>query len=426
MRISVFGLGYVGCVTAACLAKDGHEVIGVDIDSIKRDAIHHGRSPIIEAGLEEVIQGGISGGSLQVTNDHMEAVLNTDASLICVGTPSLENGNIDLTHVRRVCRQIGFGFKQKENFHTVVLRSTILPGTTEQMLIPILERAAKKKAVMDFGVCVNPEFLRQGEAINDFYNPSRIIIGSTDDKTCNIVREIYKHIGAPVIHTDIRTAEFIKYVDNSFHALKICFANEIASISRKHGINSFKVMEIFGLDQKLNISRAYLRPGFAFGGSCLPKDVRAIVYQSRRDDLEVPLLDSIVRSNETQITVAVNQVLRTRKKRIGVLGLSFKAGTDDLRESPIVRLIEALIGKGLDIRVYDKFVSLARIFGANKAFITKGIPHIESLMSDSVEGVIEFGDVVVIASSQKEFGEVVTLLRKDQELIDLVGISGQT
>ncbi|MHA1370978.1 MAG: nucleotide sugar dehydrogenase [Promethearchaeota archaeon] len=423
MNISIFGLGYVGCVTAACLAKEGHLVMGVDIDKIKLDAISRKKSPIVEKGLEEIIEQVVSTGKLKVTYDHTEAVLNTDVSMICVGTPSHENGSIDLRPLQRVCEEIGKAINIKKGFQTLVLRSTILPGTTEEILIPIVERASGKRLSLDFDVCVNPEFMREGESIYDFYNPARIIIGTREDKTFNVVKKIYSSISAPIIRTNIRTGEFIKYIDNSFHALKVCFANEIASISKANGINCFEAMEIFASDEKLNISSAYLRPGFAFGGSCLPKDLRAILYKSVRDDLELPLLDSILKSNEKQVQRAINEIYRTGKKRIGLLGLSFKAGTDDLRESPNIRLIEVLLGKGLSVSIYDKYVSLAKIFGKNREFIEKQIPHIACLLTASIDEVIDRSEVIVIANSQTEFSKIRGLMRKDHILIDLVGIT---
>ena len=425
MKISIFGLGYVGCVTAACLAKEGHTVIGVDIDKIKLDALIHKKSPIIEKGLEPIIDQVVSNGTLKVTSDHTEAVLTSDVSMICVGTPSHENGSIDLHYLQKVCEEIGKVLNIKKGFHTLVLRSTILPGTTEEIIIPILEKASEKSISRDFDVCVNPEFMREGESIYDFYNPIRILIGAHKVEAFNVVKEIYKSIPAPIIHTAIRTAEFIKYIDNSFHALKICFANEIATISKANRINGYEVMEIFSRDEKLNISKAYLRPGFAFGGSCLPKDLRAILYKCLRDDLELPLLDSILKSNEKQIQRAINDIFRTQKKRIGLLGLSFKEGTDDLRESPSIRLIEALLSKGLEVIIYDKDVTLANIFGKNREFIEKQIPHITCLLTNSIDEVIDHAEVVVIANSQKEYSKILGLMRKDQIIIDLVGITIQ-
>lgn len=423
MNISIFGLGYVGCVTGACLAKEGHLVMGVDINKVKIDAISQKKSPIVEKGLDEMVDLVVSSGALTVTYDHTEAILNTDVSMICVGTPSHENGSIDLRPLQSVCQKIGEAINRKKGFHTVVLRSTILPGTTEEILIPLIEEASGKKVSLDFDVCINPEFMREGESIHDFYNPARIIIGALNDRSFDVVKEIYRSISAPLIRTNIRTAELVKYVDNSFHALKICFANEIASISKTNGIDCFEVMEIFRRDEKLNISSAYLRPGFAFGGSCLPKDLRAILHKSVRDDLELPLLDSILRSNERHLQRAISEIYRTGKKKIGLLGLSFKVGTDDLRESPSVRLIEALLGKGMTISIYDRYVSLAKLFGRNREFIEKQIPHIASLLTESIDEVIDRSEVIVIANSQKEFSNISASMRKDQVLIDLVGIT---
>jgi GDP-mannose 6-dehydrogenase len=423
--ISVFGLGYVGAVSLACLAENGHKAIGVDVNPLKADIINQGRSPIIENGLEEMIKKGVDSGSIQAIMDSREAVRTTDISFISVGTPSNGNGSLDLKYVEKVAREIGKALAVKNAYHVVVLRSTVLPGTTEELLIPILEQESGKKCGVDFGVCFNPEFLREGTAIKDFYDPPFTVIGSNDEKAAEMVRELYSMLNAPLRMVHIREAEMIKYACNAFHALKVTFANEIGSICKAGGIDSHKVMEIFCLDTKLNLSPYYLKPGYAFGGSCLPKDLRALVYLGRHFDLSLPILESIIPSNDLQVERAYQMVTQAGSKRVGVLGFSFKAGTDDLRESPIVELIERLIGKGYDIQVYDKNVSLANLYGANRAYIEKEIPHIAQLMRDRIEDVIEGSDVIVIGNNSPEFQNVQSRYNGHHVTIDLVRAAGK-
>ena len=423
MRISIFGLGYVGSTSAACLAALGHEVIGVDVNSTKVDMINVGHSPVIEANLETLISQMVSAGRLQATTNTSEAIITSQASLVCVGTPSNHNGGLDLTFVKRVCQDIGAALAAKGDYHVVVLRSTVLPGTTEEQAIPTLERASGRQAGRDFGVCFNPEFLREGSSVRDFHCPPFTLIGAHTEQAGQIAAAIYQKIDAPLIITSIKVAEMVKYVSNAFHALKVTFANEIGNICKQQNIDSHQVMNIFCRDKKLNISSAYLKPGFAFGGSCLPKDLRALLYHSRHLDLELPVLENILRSNQNQIKVALRMIQDTGKKRVGILGLSFKAGTDDLRESPLVELIERLIGKGYQVRVYDQNVSLARLHGANRAYIEREIPHIANLMTGSVDEILQEADVIVIGNKAPEFAKVLTSLRADQTVIDLVRIS---
>jgi GDP-mannose 6-dehydrogenase len=423
MKISIFGLGYVGCVSAACLAKDGNEVIGVDVNQIKVDLLASGHSPIVEPGLSELIEQYVGNGGLQVSMDLLSAVLGSEISLICVGTPSNENGSLKLDYVKNVCREIGNALAQKNDYHVVVIRSTVLPGTVENILIPILEQSSQKKAGDDFGVCMNPEFLREGSAIRDYYKPSYVVIGELDKKSGDLVGSLYSEIEAPCFRVPIRIAEMVKYVSNSFHALKIAFANEVGSLSRAQEIDGQRVMEIFCTDTQLNISPTYLRPGYAFGGSCLPKDVRALLYRAKELDVDCEVLGSILPSNQKQIEESIKMVERTGKKRIGLLGLSFKPDTDDLRESPAVILAETLLGKGYSINIYDDKVELSRLIGANKAFLESELPHIASLMCSSINELISQSDVVVITNSSKIFHQVPELLNKDQVLIDLVGIA---
>lgn len=420
MRISVFGIGYVGCVSAACFAKEGHTVIGVDVNPNKVAMINSGDSPIVEAGIGPLLKEVVKSNYLSATTDSNMAVVNSDVSLVCVGTPSNPNGSLDLRYITRVCEEIGAALKNKNGHHTVVIRSTMLPGTIEGVVIPTLVKFSEKQVGIDFGVCINPEFLREGSSLKDFYAPPFTLIGADDEDTTATVRALYAGIDAPVIATSVKTAEMVKYVCNCFHALKVSFANEVGNICKALGVDSHEVMDIFCRDTKLNLSAYYLKPGFAFGGSCLPKDLRAINYKAKQVDVEVPVLSAILPSNRQQIERAVEMVLATGKKRVGVLGFSFKAGTDDLRESPMVALIETLIGKGLQLNIYDRDVSLARLFGANKEYIERQIPHIAQLMRSSIDEVLEFADVLVVGNKAEEF-ETIAEKRKDgQIVIDLV------
>jgi len=423
MKISVFGLGYVGCVCAACLARNGHKVIGVDVNQNKVDILNSGRSPVVEKDVDGIIKKVVNAKILTSTTDVIETVRNSEISLICVGTPSKENGSLDLKYVKRVCAEIGTGLRQKATYHVVAVRSTMLPGSVEGEVIPALERTSGKKAGSDFGVCMNPEFMREGSSVYDFYHPPMIIIGELDKRSGDTVKDIYAGIDAPVIRTSIKVAEIIKYVNNAFHGLKVSFANEIGNICKKLRIDSHQVMEIFCMDRKLNLSPYYLKPGFAFGGSCLPKDLRALLYKGQKEDLRLPLLSSILESNENQIKTGIDLIRKTKKKKIGIFGFSFKSGTDDLRESPMVELIETLLGKGYKISIYDRNVSIAKIFGANKQYIEKEIPHISSLMCSSMEEVLSRSEVLVIGNNSEEFRKISKLMRKDQIMIDFAGIA---
>ncbi|HSS20827.1 MAG TPA: UDP-glucose/GDP-mannose dehydrogenase family protein [Pyrinomonadaceae bacterium] len=420
MKLSVFGIGYVGCVSAACFARAGHDVTGVDLNPTKVEIINSGKSPIVEAGIDELIAEMVAAGQLRATTSPAEAIGNSEASLVCVGTPSNANGSLDLNHVKHVCEEIGEALKNKQSRHTVVIRSTMLPGTIEGLVLPTLEASSGKKAGPDFGVCINPEFLREGSSLKDFYAPPFTLIGADEKETADLVSELYKGVEAPLFVTALKTAEMVKYACNCFHALKVSFANEIGNICKAVGIDSHEVMHVFAQDTKLNLSPYYLTPGFAFGGSCLPKDLRAINYKAKQVDVEVPLLSSILPSNRLQIERAVSMVLQTGKKRVGVLGFSFKAGTDDLRESPMVTLIETLIGKGLQLSIYDRDVSLAKLFGANKQYIEREIPHISQLMRNSIDDVLSEAEVIVIGNKAAEFREIAEKVGKEQKVIDLV------
>lgn len=418
--ISVFGLGYVGSTTIACLADNGYNIIGVDVNPMKVSMIQEGQSPIIEEGVEELLRKGVLDGRICATTDSNHAVHASDVSFICVGTPSNTNGSLDLTYVKRVCERIGKALASKSDYHIVVARSTMLPGSTEDVVIPILEQASGKQAGRDFGVCFNPEFLREGSSVKDFYTPPFTIIGANDDRVAATVGQLYSMLNAPCIVATIKVAEMVKYVCNTFHALKVSFANEIGNLCKQQQIDSHQVMDIFCRDTKLNLSPYYLKPGFAFGGSCLPKDLRAILYLCHHYDMYPPLLESILPSNHHQIERAFQLVKETGRKRVGVLGFSFKAGTDDLRESPMVELTEYLIGKGYQVKVYDRNVSLANLHGANRSYIEQEIPHIACLMAQSIESVLESSDVIIIGNQSPEFDDVLSKLRDDQIMIDLV------
>ena len=422
MKISIMGLGYVGAVSAGCLAQDGHEVIGVDPQQAKVDLINAGRTPIIEKDIGEMIERAVAEGRLRATADVEEAVRHTDLSLICVGTPSLGNGHIDLRYVRRVCEQIGAALKDHPG-HTVVVRSTMLPGTMRNAVIPALESASGLKAGEDFGICLNPEFLREGTAVHDYFHPPKTVIGELDRASGDVVAKIYGHLPGPQIRTDYETAEMVKYADNTWHALKVAFANEIGNVCKALRLDSHKLMEIFCQDTKLNLSPYYLKPGFAFGGSCLPKDVRALSYKAKLLDVKVPIIDAILPSNDEQIERGIQAVIDKGEKRVGVLGFSFKAGTDDLRESPMVELVERLIGKGYDLRIYDGNVRMAAIHGANREYILNHIPHISKLMVASIDEVIAHARTIVIGNASPEFREVPKRLEDGQQVVDLVRIA---
>lgn len=424
-NISVFGMGYVGIVLSACLADNGHNVIGVEINPAKVKMINEGYSPIIEEGISELVKAVVDKEKLNCVQDSQTAVHASDVSFVCVGTPSRPNGSINLAYLQRVSREIGAALATKSEYHLVVVRSTILPGTMEEMVIPLLEDASGKQAGRDFGVCFNPEFLREGSSIKDFYDPPYTIIGCTDKKAAKMLGELFSMLQAPLYEVPMKVAEMVKYANNTFHAVKVIFANEIGNISKQQGVDSHIVMDLVCKDTKLNLSPYYMKSGFAFGGSCLPKDLRAILYHSRRLDLHLPMLESILPSNEKQVDIAYNMIARIGSRKVGVLGFSFKEGTDDLRESPMVELIEQLIGKGFQIKVHDRFVSLANLQGANRAYIESTIPHISSLMVESVDDVLEDCDVVVIGNKSPEYKDVFEKLRDDQIMIDLVRIVGE-
>jgi len=419
MRVSVFGLGYVGCVTAACLAKAGHKVVGVDVNPEKVALISGAMSPVVEPGLGDLLRDVVQEGRLRATASSQDAVHATDVALICVGTPGRHNGQLDVSALERVGNEIGRALRASPRPYTVVLRSTVLPGTTEQVLLPALRAGAGPDGERGLQIAVNPEFMREGCSLRDYATPAFTLIGADTPETADLLRSLYSAVEAPFVHTTVRTAEMLKYVSNAFHALKVCFANEIADACAALGADAQEVMRVFLMDRKLNISEAYLRPGFAFGGSCLPKDLRALVYAAGAADLSLPVLSAIMPSNEGQVRRGVEAVLTTRKRRVGVVGLSFKPGTDDLRESPMVLLVEALIGKGCDVRVLDRNVSVARLVGANRRYIEEEIPHIASLICESADALLDHAEVLVIGNAGEEAAAVLSRARPDHLVVDL-------
>jgi GDP-mannose 6-dehydrogenase len=407
------------------MARNGHIVIGVDPDQKKVDLINQGASPIIEPGLREMLSEYARTERVTATNDVKYAVLHTDVSFVSVGTPSRKNGSLNLDYVQQACEQIGRALAQKQAFHVVVARSTMLPGTVRTLVIPTLERASGKRAGVDFGVAVNPEFLREGTAIYDFDNPPKTVIGATDQVSLAMVKSIYEHLPAPMVETPIEVAEAVKYTDNAWHAVKVNFANEIGAICESVGVDGQAVMDVFCKDQKLNISTAYLRPGLAFGGSCLPKDVRALTHFAHTQDVDVPMLSSLLPANQAQIDRALRRIESAGNRRIGILGISFKAGTDDLRESPMLKMVETLHGRGYDIRIYDPYISIASVRGANQDYITKGIPHIHRMLTTDFNEFLEHANTIAIGNRSPLFRGLLKRYRKQQNVIDLVQLLGQ-
>jgi GDP-mannose 6-dehydrogenase len=417
------GLGYVGTVSAGCLAQAGHDVLGVDPEPRKVDLINAGKSPIIEKDIGDIIARQVAAGRLAASVDAIDAVRRSDLVLVCVGTPSRGNGDIDLTYVRRVCEQIGAALRSHAGAPAVVMRSTMLPGTMRSVVIPTLEASSGRRAGVEFGVCINPEFLREGSAVHDYAHPPKTVIGELNAASGKLLASLYGDLKAPMIRTDIETAEMVKYADNAWHALKVGFANEIGNVCKGLDVDGHRVMDIFCQDTKLNLSPYYLKPGFAFGGSCLPKDLRALLYKAKTLDLALPILSAILPSNEQQIERGVRAVIEQGKKKVGVLGFSFKAGTDDLRESPVVELTERLLGKGFDLRIYDGNVNLARLHGANRDFILNRVPHISRLMVASIDEVLLHAQTIVIGNSAPEVRDVPGRLGEHQSVIDRVRIS---
>lgn len=423
MNISVFGLGYVGCVSLGCLAQDGHNVVGVDVNAEKIGFINHGKPTIIEKSIDKIIEEQHKIGRIKATRNYKMAVVDTDISMICVGTPSTKNGHLSLAHIHRVVEQIGQSLKEKDRFHTIVIRSTVPPGTNRKAG-QIIEKISGKKTNIDFGVVSNPEFLREGSAVEDYYNPAIIVLGSDSENALKIIRELYENINGLIIETDIGVVEMIKFVSNSFHALKITFANEIGNICKKAGIDSFKVMDLFCKDDKLNISFRYLKPGFAYGGSCLPKDLKALRTLAHDYYLHTPVIESIEKSNDLQKEIAFQIIASNGKKNIGMVGLSFKPGTDDLRQSPSVELAEKLIGKGYHLKIYDEEVYHSKLTGTNEEFIEQHIPHLSELLIHDLKRIVEESDVIVISHNCDKLCDILKDY-PDKIIVDLVGMSNK-
>ena len=422
MNISIFGLGYVGAVSCACFAKSGHQVIGVDISQLKVDLINKGLSPIVEKDLDAYIKEGVEENRIMATRDIDHAIANSEISIVCVGTPSQLNGNIDLTYIFKVCEEIATAIKAKNEFHTIVIRSTIVPGTIKDCC-EIIEDVSGKKHNEGFGIAANPEFLREGTAIQDFWNPPYTIIGTLSERSGTALKELYGNIEAPVYDIKPEEAEMVKYTNNNFHALKITFANEIGNICKELDVDGHIVMNIVAADKKLNLSPYYMKPGFAFGGSCLPKDVRGLNYRAKILDVKTPLLNSLLESNEYQIQRGLQMIYETGKKKIGIVGFAFKAGTDDLRESPMITMIETLLGKGFELSLYDSNVLLSKLMGKNKDFLTGHIPHIARILDDSLDQVISKSEVIVIGNKSEEFKNITERVNNEQTIIDLVRIN---
>ncbi|MGE3139696.1 MAG: nucleotide sugar dehydrogenase [Thermoleophilia bacterium] len=401
MRIAIFGLGYVGMVSAACFADRGHTVVGVDVSADKVDLVSAGKATIYEEAIGELVATTVADGRLTATTDAAEAVAGTDLALVCVGTPSAPGGGLSTRFLEGVARDIGAALPTDRRY-TVVIRSTMIPGTCEERIIPALEEASGRKAGVDFGVCVNPEFLREGTSVRDFHDPPKTVIGQYDEASGDLVAQLYEGLPGPVFRVPIRVAEMTKYVDNSFHALKVGFANEIGAVCKSLDIDSHAVMEIFKSDTKLNIAPTYLTPGMSFGGSCLPKDVRAIVHHSRHSDVPVPILQSILPSNEEHLRRAYELVVQSGRRRVGMFGLSFKSGTDDLRESPMAELAERLVGRGFDLRIHDAGVATSQLLGANRAYIDLHIPHLSRLLADDPSDVVEHAEVIIVGTKDPD------------------------
>jgi GDP-mannose 6-dehydrogenase len=422
MRISVFGLGYVGTVTAACLADLGNEVVGVDVNADKVNIVNSGHSPIVEPHIDELVGSMVSQGRIRATTSVAEGIHGSDLSLVCVGTPSRANGSLDTGYLERVAGEIGEAIRGKNRFHSVVVRSTVLPGTVSNIVLPLLEKTTDGKVGERFGIALNPEFMREGSAVADFRDPPKTVIGEMDKVTGDLIEQMFSSLKAPLFRVPIEVAEMVKYTDNVWHALKVAFGNEIGSIAKSVGIDSHTLMKIFLSDTKLNISPAYLKPGFAFGGSCLPKDTRALSYFGRAQDLDLPIISNLISSNQKLIDRGIDWILSTGAKRICFLGFSFKAGTDDLRESPYLEMVERLIGKGKTISIYDRNVVLARLMGANKAYLYNTIPHVNELLVDSPAKALEEADLVVVTANSAEYAEALEHLRPDQRVLDFARI----
>jgi GDP-mannose 6-dehydrogenase len=419
MRVVVVGLGYVGSVCSACLASRGHSVVGVDVSESKVAEIQSGKSPIVETGLEDLIAEARKQDRLTATTRIADAMPGAEVVLICVGTPSREDGSLNLDHVKRAAAEAGRALRKSGSFTTVVMRSTMLPGSVEGEVVPAIEEASGLNAGRDFGVAYNPEFLREGSAVADFFGAEITVVGAGEERSASALRTLYAGLGGELVVTSIRTAEMLKYVNNAFHALKVAFANEVGRWGRIEGVDSHEVMRLFCRDSRLNLGATYLKPGFAFGGSCLPKDLRALSSRARHHDLVLPVIGAIMESNERHVEESVRLIERLRKRRVGVLGLSFKAGTDDLRESPILRVVGTLVGKGYSLLLHDPNIDMERVLGANRRFVEDEVPYLPERLRPTVREVVEGSEVVVVANHSREYREIGALLKPGQALVDL-------
>ncbi len=419
MRVVVVGLGYVGSVCSACLASRGHEVVGVDTSEYKVGRIESGSSPIVETGLDEMIASARRDGRLRATTRIADAMPSAEVVLLCVGTPSAEDGSLSLEHVKRAAAEVGGALRSAGRFVTVVMRSTMLPGSVEDEILPVIEQASGLVPDRDFGVAYNPEFLREGSAVSDFFGAELTVVGARDPKSAEALRTLYAGIGETVV-TPLRAAEMLKYVNNAYHALKVSFANEIGRVCKREGIDSHAVIDLFCRDTRLNLGRTYLKPGFAFGGSCLPKDLRALHHRARIRDLQLPVIENILHSNDRHVEEAIHLIERLKRRRIGVLGLSFKSETDDLRESPILRVVGTLVGKGYSMLLHDPHLDLERLLGANRRFVEDEVPYLPERLRTSIDEVLDGSEVVVVAHGAKEYREIGPKLRAGQTLVDLV------
>ncbi len=427
MDISIFGMGYVGAVSLACLARDGHKVIGVDLDKVKLKLIASGQSPIIEEGMPELVRDVVKNGNIETSTEAEYAIRGSEVSFVCVGTPSSLDGSQDLTAIRRVTEQIGVALRNVEHYHVIVYRSTIQPGTIENIVKPILKETSGRELGVNYGICFQPEFLREGSSIKDYDNPPYTIVGGDSEKSISKLKQLFEHLPNEFYSTDIGTAEMLKIVCNNFHALKATFANEVGRVCQSLNIDSQAVMDLVCMDKHLNISTAYMKPGFAFGGSCLPKDLRALLHIAKTNNVNIPMLSGLLPSNSIHIEHSINMVLQLNKKKIGMIGLSFKTGTDDLRESPLVELAERFIGKGLNLRIYDPEVNISRLMGANRKYIEEVIPHIASLMCDNIDEVFTESEVIIVGLNNRELlDSVYKLSRPEHQIIDLVNLPDQS
>ncbi len=422
MRISVFGLGYVGAVSCACLAKLGHTVVGVDVAEEKVARLNRGECPIIEDGLPEIVKQMHAEGKITATTDAAKAVNDTDVALVCVGTPSTPSGGVNAKYLEAVCKQIGELVRDSDKeFFTVLSRSTSLPVVHDR-LVEILAESAGCEMGDRIGYVCHPEFLREGAAVADFFDPPKIVFGATDDKSAEVCKQLYPGIEAESFFLDMRIAAMVKYADNCYHAVKVTFANEIGVICREMDIDATKVMEVFCRDRKLNISARYLRPGMAYGGSCLPKDLRALLDMSRQTAAPLPMLKGVSKSNKVQIEALMKRIISPDRPRVGLIGLAFKEGTDDIRESPMVTMVEQLCGKGHPVRIYDKHLSVQALVGANRSFALQSIPHLAELLSQDLQGVISESDVVLVSHKLTPEQWASIKWRDDQRVLDLAKV----